>query len=231
MPVLESIAIIVAVALVFYRSFLAAVFLLPLARPLTQRFRHRQAEQSRARLMAEFRELLESLLTALKAGYAPENAFRESYKDMVFLFGQDSRICEELTRILRGLDNHIPLEDLLYGFAARSDVDEITEFADVFAIAKRRGGNLTEILERTDGLIRDRMDVENEIRLLLASRRYEQTVMDLVPFGIIIYIGATSPGFFDGMYHNVFGIAVMSACLAAYLVAFRLSEKILAIKV
>lgn len=231
MLILESLAILVGVALVFYESLLAVVFLLPLLGPLTKRFRRRQEEKARERLMVEFRELLESLLTALKAGYAPENAFRESYKEMAFLFGAESRICEELTRILRGLDNHIPLEELLYGFAGRSDIEEITEFADVFAIAKRRGGNLTEILERTDGLIRDRMDVEQEIRLLLAARRYEQTVMDLVPFGIIIYIGVTSPGFFDVMYHNVFGIVIMTACLGAYLVAFRLSERIMAIKV
>lgn len=228
---LQSLAVLAGVSLVFYRSLLAVILLLPLVAPLTRRFQRQRRERRRAQLMTEFRELLGSLLTALKAGYAPENAFRESYKEMVFLFGQSSQICEELTRILRGLDNQIPLEELLYGFAGRSDVEEITEFADVFAIAKRRGGNLTEILERTDGLIRDRMDVESEIRVMLAARRYEQTVMDLVPFGIIIYIGVTSPGFFDVMYHNVFGIAIMTACLGAYLVAFRLSERIMAIKV
>lgn len=231
LPVLQSLAILAGVSLVFYQSLLAVLFLLPLIAPLTRRFQRRRKEQRRARLMAEFRELLSSLLTALKAGYAPENAFREAYKEMIFLFGEDGQISVELLQILHGLDNHIPLEDLLYGFAARSEIEEIMEFADVFAIAKRRGGNLTEILERTDGLIRDRIDVENEIRLLLASRRYEQTVMDIVPFGIIIYIGTTSPGFFDAMYHNAFGILVMSACLAAYLAAFRLSERIMDIKV
>lgn len=228
---LQSLAVLAGVSLVFYRSLLAVILLLPLVAPLTRRFQRQRRERRRAQLMTEFRELLGSLLTALKAGYAPENAFRESYKEMVFLFGQSSQICEELTRILRGLDNQIPLEELLYGFAGRSDVEEITEFADVFAIAKRRGGNLTEILERTDGLIRDRMDVESEIRVMLAARRYEQTVMDLVPFGIIIYISVTSPGFFDAMYHNVFGVAVMSGCLVVYLAAFRLSERILDIHV
>lgn len=229
--VVESLGILMVVSLIFYRSLLAMVPLLPLVVPLTRRFKTRQTEKQRARMMGEFRELLASLVTSLKAGYAPENAFRESYKEMAFLFGNDSGICKELTRILRGLDNHRTLEDLLQAFAARCDIEEITEFADVFAIAKRQGGNLTEILERTDSLIRDRIDVESEIRVLLASRRYEQTVMDLVPFGIIVYIGTTSPGFFDAMYHNLFGILIMSACLAAYLVAFRLSERIMDIHV
>lgn len=229
--VLQSVGILAGVSYIFYQSFLAMIPLLPLAVMLTRRFKVQQIERQRTRLMTEFRELLESLLTSLKAGYAPENAFRESYKEMVFLFGNESGICKELSWILRGLDNHRTLEDLLQTFAARSGIEEITEFADVFAIAKRQGGNLTEILERTDRLIQDRMDVEGEIRVLLASRRYEQMVMDLVPFGIIVYIGVTSPGFFNAMYHNVFGITVMSACLAVYLAAFRLSERIMDIRV
>lgn len=229
--VVQSLGILVGISLIFYKSLLATIVLLPLIVPLTRRFKARQVEKQRARMMGEFRELLSSLVTSLKAGYAPENAFRESYKEMLFLFGDNSGICKELSRILRGLDNHRTLEDLLQTFAIRCNIEEITEFADVFAIAKRQGGNLTEILERTDGLIRDRIDVENEIRVLLASRKYEQTVMDLVPFGIIIYIGTTSPGFFDAMYHNVFGILIMSVCLAAYLAAFRLSERIMDIRV
>lgn len=218
-------------SVIFYQSVLATLVLLPLVIPLTRRFKARQVERRRAQMMGEFRELLESLVTALKAGYAPENAFREAYREMTFLFGEESGICKELTYILRGIDNHRSLEDLLQTFAAHCDIEEITEFADVFVIAKRQGGNLTEILERTDGLIRDRIDVEGEIRVLLAARRYEQMVMDLVPFGIIVYIGLTSPGFFNAMYHNAFGILVMSACLAAYIAAFRLSERIMDIKV
>lgn len=218
-------------AIVFYSSIWAFVLLLPFAVPLTRRFQRQQEERERVRLMAEFRELLTSLVTSLKAGYAAENAFREAYREMVFLYGDGSRICTELTRILRGLDNHRTIDELLHEFASRACIDEITEFADVFAIAGRQGGNLTEIMERTDGLIRDRMEVESEIRILLASRRYEQTVMDLVPFGIIVYIGITSPGFFDAMYHNVLGILVMTVCLAVYVAAIRISEQIMNIQV
>lgn len=228
---LQSLGIVMIIALVFYRSVLALIGLCPLMIPLAQWFRTRRKEKARAQLMAEFRELLQSLVTALKAGYAPENAFREAYKEMAFMFGSDSDICSELTRLLRGLDNHRTLEELLQEFAARVDVEEISEFADVFVVARRQGGNLTEILERTDGLIRDRIDVEREIHVLLSSRRYEQTVMNVVPFGIILYISITSPGFLDSMYHNVFGVLVMSGCLLGYLLAIRLSERIMDIRV
>ena len=53
--------------------------------------------------------------------------------------------------------------------------------------------------------------------------------MDLVPFGIILYIDSTTPGFFDPLYHNIAGAALMTALLVVYVVAFLLGEKILKI--
>ena len=89
---------------------------------------------------------------------------------------------------------------------------------------------MVEILEKTADQIRDRIDIENEIRILLGSRRMEQRIMDAVPFLIIAYIGTVSRGFFDVLYHNAAGILFMTVCLAVYLAAFLLSEKILQIR-
>ena len=48
---------------------------------------------------------------------------------------------------------------------------------------------------------------------------------------IIFYIGITSPGFFDVLYHNLEGALFMTLCLGAYLSALILSEKILAVNI
>ena len=150
---------------------------------------------------------------------------------MEFLFGEDSGICRELYRIDRGLDNHIPLEKLLQEFADRCGVDEIQEFAEVFSIAKRSGGNMSEILARTISMIQSRIDVEAEIRVMLSEKVLEQRIMNAVPFLIIFYISASSKGFFNVLYGNLTGVLVMSACLAVYLFAFGLSERIMAIRI
>lgn len=89
---------------------------------------------------------------------------------------------------------------------------------------------MTEILAGTASLIEERLDVENEIRIMLGSRRLEQRIMDITPFMIIFYISITSPGFFDVLYHNLEGAAFMTLCLGAYLCALVLSEKILAVR-
>ena len=148
---------------------------------------------------------------------------------MLYEYGEGAPVCTELNRVVNGLDNRIPLETLLDDFARRAGTEEIREFAEVFRIAKRGGGNMVEILGRTSALIEERLDVENEIRIMLGNRLLEQRIMDVTPFMIIFYIGITSPGFFDVLYHNLEGIVFMSICLAAYFAALVVSEKILAI--
>lgn len=226
-----GLGILMVVAMIFYQSLLAVVFMLPLMLPILRRNHIRQEEKRRRDLTVQFRELMNSVLSAMRAGYSAENAFREGYDDMVFLYGSDAPVSQGLLRICRGLDSHIPLERLLKNFAEDSEVEEIMEFADVFTIAKRSGGDMAQILGRCARQIQNRLDVETEISLLMSARRMEQRIMDVVPFFIILYIGMTSRGFFNVLYHNLPGMIIMTICLLVYILAFYLSERIVAIRV
>lgn len=228
---LESLLAPAVLAWTFYRRLPAFILLLPLALPVYRRARRRRKRKQERALLLQFQELLGSLLTGLRAGYAAENAFRESWQDMVFLFGEDSAICGELLRINTGVANHIPLEQLLLAFAERSGAEEILEFAQVFAAAKRSGGNLPAILERTIRLIQEKIGTENEIQILLADKRMETGIMNLVPILLSGYLSLTSPGFFDPLFQTAKGIGVSSVCLVLYLAALVLSEHLSDIRV
>lgn len=228
---LEALGITLLICQVFYSSLTAFIFLLPLTAAIYLQSKKREDEKRCQELVTEFKECMNSLLTALKAGYSCENAFRAAEEEMIVFYGKHSEIVCGLNRIVGGLDSNVPLEELLRGFASESRSEEIRDFAEIFAIARKSGGNMTDILQRTISQIQNRMDVEREIRVLMSSKKLEQTIMDVVPFGIIAYIGITSRGFFDVLYHNAAGVLIMTACLLAYLGAFVLSEKIAAIKV
>ena len=171
------------------------------------------------------------MLTSLKAGYSIENAFREAGKDMELLYGKKSLICLELKRIYKGLGNNIPLEKLIGRLGKESGNADIEEFAEVFAVAKRSGGNMTDIIGRTISVISRKMDVEKEIDVLISSKRLEAGIMNVVPFFIIFYISITSNGFFDPLYHNVVGVILMTICMVVYFAAYLLSEKIVNITI
>ena len=68
--------------------------------------------------------------------------------------------------------------------------------------------------------ISESVEMQRELRIQLSSKQLELRIMSMVPFGILIYIGSTSAGFFDSLYHNFTGIMIMTGCLVVYLLAY-----------
>ena len=93
------------------------------------------------------------------------------------------------------------------------------------------GGELTDIISQTAGIIRDKIQVQEEIHTMTAARVFEQKIMNGIPFGIILYIDLTSPGFFQTMYHTWLGRICMTVCLGVYVGAVYLAKRILDIPI
>lgn len=223
----KSIAIVFFLAYFFYRSVWAC---LPLAVVGVFYFR-KTAEQKREKckeeLTLQFKECILSVAASLRAGYAIENAFLECRSDMELLYGKSSSIYRELELIRRGLIINITLEEQLHNLAERSGSEEIKQFATVFSIAKRGGGNLPEIISNSAELIGQKLDARQEMQTMLSGRRMEQSIMKCMPFAVLSYIGFSYPGYFDMLYNNWQGAAIMTGCLAIYLAAYVMGERIL----
>lgn len=228
---LEGAAVVAMIGYFFYQSWLACVFLIPVFVFFVREKRKEEAKKRRLELSLQFKDLVLALSANVKAGYSIENALRESYRDMELLYSEDSPVCMEVRHMLRGLENNVVLEQLLYDLGVRSHVADIMQFADIFLIAKRSGGNLTEILEKTAAVMEQKMETDKEIQIMISSKKMEQKIMNMVPFMIIFYIGTTSKGFFDVLYHNAIGVAVMTVCLFFYGMAYLLSKRIVEIEV
>ncbi|MBQ6696638.1 MAG: hypothetical protein IJN16_08035, partial [Lachnospiraceae bacterium] len=144
-----GVGIVAALAFFFYRSLWAVPVLVPVYWLYQRETAKSEEQRYRKETAVQFKDAILAVSANQKAGYSVENAFRQSYQDMVLLFGKESIICRELHTIIAGLGNNLTLERLLYDFGKRSGVEEILEFAEVFAAAKRNGGNLTEVIERS----------------------------------------------------------------------------------
>lgn len=229
--VIQGIVIALLFGRLFFDSWIAFLLISPITVPWVIMQKKIDKKQKCMLLGIQFRDAIFSVLTNLKAGYSVENAFFEANKDMELLYGKNKDISDYLTMINTGLKNNIPLEKLIYRMGNDSGNVDIQEFAFVFAASKRSGGNMTDIIERTINIISRKMEVEKEIDVLVSAKRLEARIMNLVPFFIIFYISLTSPGFFDVLYHNPFGIAVMTICMGLYIFSYIISERIVNIAV
>ena len=188
---------------------------------------NRQCRKNRQELTMQFKECILSVANSLRSGYALENAFLESREDIRMLYGEHSAMYRELELIRRGMILNITLEELISDLADRSGIEEIEQFSAILNIAKRGGGNVTQIIRTTAEVISNKVETMQEMLTMLQGRRLEQNVMEIMPFGISLYIAAAYPGYFGTLYHNGMGIIVMTLCLAVYAGAYLLGEKIL----
>ncbi len=228
---LEGSLFVAMIGYFFYQSWIACACLSPVLLFFFREKKKELAGKRRQELSVQFKDLILSLSANQRAGYSIENAFREAYRDMEMLYGLKSPICQEVRHIILGLENNVVLEKLLYSLGVRSSQQDIMQFADVFLIAKRSGGNMTDILEKTAAVIEQKIETDKEIQLMISAKKMEQKIMNMVPFLIIFYIGTTSKGFFDVLYHNLIGIVIMTICLGFYGAAYLLSKRIVEIEV
>lgn len=228
---LKSLAVTALFSYVFYRSWIG-LFVLPAAVYLESKGERRARIRARKeRLAIQFKDAVLTVGSSMQAGQSVENAFLEAEREICALYGKESEMAGELSLIRKGLRNQLPLEQMLLSLGERSHVEEIRDFSEVFAVAKRLGGNLKEIIGRTAELTGQRMEVEREIQTMLSSKKYEQKVMMAIPFLLFGYIQLTSGGFFDVLYHNAAGSLVMTVCLLLYLSACVLAGRLSDIRI
>lgn len=225
--ILLCVGIVGTLAYFFYRSLLAMVPLTAVGIFAFRKFTRDKAERAREELAVQFRECILSVAASLQAGYSVENAFLECRQDMVLMYGEDALICGELNFIRRGLNVNITLEELLLDMASRSGCDDIAQFAQIFSLAKRNGGNMAEIIRSSAGQIGKQIELRQEIQMLLGGKKMELSVMKVMPFGILLYIDMGNPGYFASLYHNLAGIGIMTGCMGVYLGAYLLGERIM----
>ena len=210
---------IAALSYIFFRSVLAFAILCT-AFPLYIRFIRAKLKKKRKwKLLLQFTDALQGIATALQAGNSAENAFRKTYGEMVRLHGEESDIARELHTIVKGVENNRPVETMLTDFANRSQIEEIEDFADIFSVGKRSGGNLRQIISACCNTVSDRVEMQREFRVMLSSKQFELQIMSAVPVGILFYIGSVQKGFFDVLYQTLPGRMIMTVCFLLYLAA------------
>ena len=187
----------------------------------------KERDKKKRILRQQFSECILSVAGSVKAGYAAENAFVESIKDMEMMYGEHAEILEELRQIKGGLASHFSLEKLLHDMGRRTELEEVKEFAEIFTITKRNGGSLAGVIQMTAGEISDKIMLEDEIRTTLAAKRLEQKIMNGIPFLLVLYLEFSTPGYFNMFFREFSGIALMTLFLIWYIAAYGLSEYIL----
>lgn len=229
--ILQGMAVVIILGILFYRSILGIIILSPLVYYYRRSKVGSLARKRKWKLNLEFRDGIIAIAAALEAGYSAENAFEEAGKDLKQIYPDSSMISREFSYIINQIRMNITVEKALSDFADRTGIEDILSFSEVFCTAKRTGGDLINVIKITSNIISDKIDVKREIITLITAKRLEANIMKLTPLFILVYLSVSSPVFLNPLYHNLFGAFIMTIFLGCYLGAFLIIDKIVAIEV
>lgn len=220
-----------AIGLLFYKSILGIIVVSPIIYVNLRKKRDYLKKQRRWQLNMEFRDSLISLSAALNAGYSIENAWDEVLEELSLLYHTEAYIMKELTYLNNQIKMNMTVEKALQDFGRRSGIEDIINFSEVFATAKRTGGDMIKIIRATCNTMSDKIEIQREITTLLTGKKLEANIMKIIPFGILTYLLTFSPTLLEPLYHNLFGAVIMSFLLICYGSAFLLIDKIIQIDI
>lgn len=220
--------LLLVIVVLCYGDFLFMIPLQILFIPYLRVMKQKKAQWKERQYLVGFREVLQSLVTSLQAGYSLENACRIACTELEPLFhGKKNPTMNQLRRIVHGIDLHRPLEELFMEYAEESGVEEIYQFAVVLDIARNTGGNVVEILKNSMEHLEHRMNAEEEIRVILSGKIFEKNIMLLMPFGMLFYLRVTNPQYVSCFYNTAGGHIVMTIFIIAIIGCFFWTEKIM----
>lgn len=223
---------IFAAGYIFYRSIPMSLVFVPLALIYPNLRKKEIIKKRKYELNLQFREALYSIATSLSAGKSIESAFKDSQKELSIQYTDpETYILEELRLINQRIEMNETIEEAMEDFAARSHLEDVGSFTEVFAICKRTGGNLVHVVRNTVEIISEKMDVKQEIDILLTEKKLEYKVLNLIPAFIVLMLSTSAEEFMAPVFTEPMGKAAMSVSLLLFALAFVISKKIMDIEV
>ncbi|MBN4056579.1 MAG: pilus assembly protein TadB [Alkaliphilus sp.] len=218
--------------IIFYRSMYFALLITPLAFLYPERRKKAIIKERKKMLTLQFKEALYSISSSLSAGKSVENAFFSTLSDQQMLnLKKDTLIIIELKHILTKLAMNQTIEEALGDFAKRSNVEEIKDFADVFIICKRTGGNLIEAIKNSSKIISTKIEFRQELNNLLAQKKFEQKLLSIIPVFMILLLSWVANDYMSPIFTTTVGKIVMTIALALIALGNIISKKIIDIEV
>ena len=109
--------------------------------------------------------------------------------------------------------------DILYDFANRSALEDIRGFIDVYVQCKTTGGNLQKVIMSTIEVIMDKMNIQREIKVIVAQKQMEGKIVAIMPIIVLAFLNLVSPSYLSPMYDTLAGKIIMTISLIGFIAA------------
>jgi tight adherence protein B len=125
----------------------------------------------------------------------------------------------------------IPFRDAITAMGQRVPSQDLHFLITAVLVQKETGGDLTEILDRTTHVIRERGRIQGEIRTYTAQGRLTGWILSALPVGMLGLTNIITPGYSSVLFHDPLGQMLLGAGAVFILLGAFIISKIVDIKV
>ncbi len=189
-----SVGLFFFITLIFSRQLVLAVlsaiagFFLP--KLYVQR---KQAKRSTA-FQRQLTDVLTLLVSAVRSGYGLTIALDTVAKQM------PPPASEEFRRVVVEIGLGLSSTQALSNLVRRIRSEDLDLIVTAITIQHEAGGNLATILETISQTIRERIRLQEQLRVLTAQQRLQRTILTLMPFGLSAVIYLLNPTYLFALF-------------------------------
>lgn len=227
---LLGITVLIFMAVIFASSYSVLPLLLQLALagalaavPLI--FVLRAKAKRLTRIENQLPDALDLMGRALRAGHAFPTALKMVGDEMNDPLAAEFRIAFEEVNF------GIAMPDALSNLATRVPSTDLRYFVIAVLIQRETGGNLSELLTSISAIIRDRIKLMGQVKVLSAEGKMSAWVLGLLPFGAALMIQLANPQFLEVLYMDPGGRKMIAVAFAMMVFGVLVMRKIIRIRV
>lgn len=150
-------------------------------------------------------DAIELMARALRAGHSMSSSIEIIAEQSV------EPLASEFAGVYNQQKFGIPFRDALLEMGDQVPSKDLHFLITAILVQKETGGDLTEILDRTTHVIRERVRIEGEIRTYTAQGRLTGWILSLLPVVMLILINIITPGYSHILFHDPVGQKLLYA--------------------
>jgi tight adherence protein B len=179
----------------------------------------------RRRFNEQLVEALGQISNAFKAGFSVTQAF-----ETVVANGENP-IAQEFEVFLQQMRVGISFSDALQNLDRRVGSEDLELVCSAMEIARRTGGNLTEIFDKISLTIRERMRIERRVMTLTAQGRLQGVIVGAMPLAVGVAMATFRPEIMLPYLRSPGGMAAVAAVIVLVTLGALMIRKIIRIDV
>ncbi len=182
-------------------------------------------ERRRMKFNIQLVDALGSMSNALRAGFSINQAFETVVQN------GEKPISQEFGVMLQQMRVGMNFYDALQSLDKRVGSDDLTLVVTAIDIARRTGGNLTEIFDKISLTIRERMRIERRVMTLTSQGRLQGIIVACMPAVLGVAMTFLKPGLMIPFFKSVNGMISVGITVLLIAVGWFFIRKIIKIDV